>query len=102
MEQTKDECGITTTLKVIGSKWTLLIVRDLCEGTKRFGELQFSLTGISPRTLSARLKQLETDHIVKKKIYAQVPPRVEYSLTAKGRSLKEIIEQLRLWGEEKA
>src|SRR5258708_14799719 len=102
MKHRKEECGVSNTLKVIGSKWTLLIVQDLCTGTKRFGQLQLSLSGISPRTLSARLKQLEADAVVRKKIFAKVPPKVEYSLTTKGRSLKGIIEQLRLWGEEKS
>ncbi len=100
MIHTDKECGVSKTLKVIGSKWTLLIIRDLCNGTKRFGELQHSLAGISPRTLSARLKHLERDHIIKKKVYAQVPPRVEYSLTAKGQSLRQIIDDLRRWGEQ--
>ena len=94
------ECGVSKTLKVIGSKWTLLIVRDLCDGTKRFGELQTSLSGISPRTLSTRLKQLEKDHIIKKKVYAQVPPKVEYTLTEKGKTLKKLVEDLRVWGEQ--
>ncbi len=88
------------TLKIIGSKWTILILRELCEGTKRFGELQRSLEGISPKTLSLRLQQLEKDGIVKKKVFAEVPLRVEYSLTSKGLSLKEIIGKMRQWGEK--
>ena len=99
MTQATNECGVSKTLKVIGSKWTLLIIRDLCGGTKRFGQLQHSLLGISPRTLSARLKQLENDGIVTKKILAQVPPHVEYTLTNKGQSLERIITDLRSWGE---
>jgi DNA-binding HxlR family transcriptional regulator len=76
-------CPVTTTLGIIGGRWTLLILRDLFSGTRRFGELRKSLSGISPRTLSARLKFLEQEGIVERKVYAEVPPRVEYSLTAR-------------------
>jgi len=93
------DCGVTNALKVIGSKWTILILRDLCEEKKRFGELQRSLEGISPRTLSQRLQDLEQQGIVSKTVFAEVPPRVEYALTEKGRSLKSIISQIRRWGE---
>lgn len=93
------DCGVTNTLKVIGSKWTVLILRDLIEGKKRFGELQRSLTGISPKTLSLRLQELEREKIVKKKIFAEIPLHVEYSLTEKGNSLNEIICAMRNWGE---
>lgn len=98
----KDKNCVTRTIKIIGSKWTILILRELCEGTKRFGQLQRSLHGISPKTLSLRLKQLEKDDIVKKKVYAEVPLHVEYSLTAKGQSLRDIIEKMREWGERSA
>lgn len=94
------ECGVTKALRLIGAKWTLNIIYVLCESTKRFGEIQKNLPGISPRTLSHRLQQLEIDGIVHKKIYAQVPPRVEYSLTTKGASLKEIINILDVWGQK--
>lgn len=102
MSNMKDhtECPVSRTLKIIGSKWTLLIIRDLCSGTKRFSELQKSLGNISPRTLSTRLKQLEKDRIIKKKVFAQVPPKVEYSLTTRGNSLHDIIDDLRVWGEQ--
>lgn len=93
-----DQRCLSHTLKVIGSKWTVLILRELCEGTRRFGELQRALPGISPKTLSVRLQQLEENGIVKKTIFAEVPPRVEYNLTAQGASLKEIIEKMREWG----
>jgi DNA-binding HxlR family transcriptional regulator len=95
-----ESCGITNALKVIGSKWTILILRDLCEEKKRFGELQRSLDGISPRTLSQRLQELEKQGIISKKVFAEVPPRVEYSLTEQGKSLKRIINQIREWGEQ--
>jgi len=95
-----DSCGVTNALKVIGSKWTILILRDLCEEKKRFGELQRSLEGISPRTLSQRLQELEKQGIVSKSVFAEVPPRVEYALTERGKSLKKIIGQIREWGEQ--
>lgn len=94
------DCGVTKALRLIGSKWTLNIIYVLCEHTKRFGEIQKELVGISPRTLSLRLSQLESDGIVTKKIYVQIPPRVDYSLTEKGASLKTIIAQLDLWGQQ--
>ncbi len=95
-------CGVTKTLKIIGSKWTILILHDLCQGTKRFGELQKSLTGISPKTLSLRLQQLEKSGILKKKVFAEVPLHVEYSLTEKGKSLKAVIDGMHQWGETAA
>lgn len=100
--KTIDKGCVTNTLKIIGSKWTVLILRDLCEGTKRFGQLERSLVGISPRTLSLRLVQLEKDGIVKKKVFAEVPPHVEYSLTPKGQSLREIIVKMHDWGSKSA
>ena len=97
---THDKSCVMHTLKIVGSKWTILILHELCEGTKRFGELQRTLPGISPKTLSLRLQQLEKDGVVKKKIYAEVPLRVEYSLTQKGQSLRNIIDTMRKWGEQ--
>lgn len=96
---TRDQACIGNTLKVIGAKWTALILRELYDGTRRFGELQKALPGISPRTLSLRLDQLECDGIIKKKVYPIVPLKVEYSITARGRSLDEIISKMRDWGE---
>lgn len=93
-------CGVTKTIRVIGAKWTTLILRDLFEGTKRFGELQRSLVGISSKTLSLRLQELEADGIISKRIFAEVPPHVEYSLTEKGQSLRQIIDDMRAWGEQ--
>ena len=91
-------CPIERTLSVINGKWTLLILRDLFDGTRRFGELRRSLEGISPRTLSQRLRELEGQGIVSRVVYAEVPPRVEYSLTEKGNSLGAILEQMKVWG----
>ncbi len=94
-----DKICVSNTIKIIGSKWTILILRELCEGTKRFGELERSLEGISPKTLSLRLKELERQKIVAKKMYKEVPLHVEYSLTPRGQSLRNIIEKMREWGE---
>jgi len=80
----------------------MMILYNLCTGTKRFGELQRALEGISPKTLTERLKQLEEDGIVNKKVYAQIPLKVEYSLTEKGVSLRKIINQLDAWGADNA
>ena len=90
-------CGVSKTMKIIGSKWTIFILRDLFNGKKRFGELQRSLKGISPKTLSLRLQELEREKIIKKKIFAEIPLHVEYSLTQKGDSLNEIICEMRKW-----
>jgi DNA-binding HxlR family transcriptional regulator len=86
-------------MKIIGSKWTILILHQLFDGPKRFGELQKTLTGISPRTLSLRLAELEGDKLISKKVFAEVPPHVEYTLTKKGFSLNDIICKMREWGE---
>lgn len=91
-------CPVARTAQVIGNKWTPLIIRDLAGGDCRFGELERSLAGISPKTLSERLKYLEGERIVGRRCYAEVPPRVEYSLTEKGRALLPIIETMRQYG----
>lgn len=90
---------VTKTMKIIGSKWTVLILRELFEGTKRFGELQRGLEGISPKTLTVRLRELEAEGIIAKKMFQEVPLRVEYSLTERGSSLREIIEKMHAWGK---
>ncbi|MBI4080418.1 MAG: helix-turn-helix transcriptional regulator [Candidatus Levybacteria bacterium] len=95
-----DKTCVMRAIKIIGSKWTILILRELCENKKRFNELQRSLQGISPKTLSLRLKELEEEGIVQKKIFAEVPLHVEYSLTRKGQSLRDIIDKMREWGEK--
>jgi DNA-binding HxlR family transcriptional regulator len=81
-------------------KWTLLVIRDLAEGRSRFCELERSLEGISPRTLSLRLRALEEQGIVDRHTFPEVPPRVEYALTAKGRALLPLIEDMRTYGRE--
>jgi len=94
----KREGCINASLKVIGDKWTGLIVRDLATETQRFSHLQQSLRGISPRTLSERLDRLQACGVITKQVYAEVPPRTEYSLTPKGRDLLPILEAMADWG----
>jgi DNA-binding HxlR family transcriptional regulator len=91
-------CPVCQTADIICGKWTLLIVRDLAEGRSRFCELERSLRGISPRTLSIRLRALEEEGVVERQTFPEVPPRVEYALTDKGRALVPIIEDMRTWG----
>lgn len=93
-----DSCPVSRTAGVISGKWTILLVRDLAEGRCRFCELERSLAGISPRTLSLRLRALEEEGIVARQTYPEVPPRVEYQLTAKGLDLLPIIEDMRAYG----
>jgi len=91
-------CPIARTAEIIGGKWTLLLIRDLASGVKRFNQLERSLHGISPKTLSERLRSLEEEGIIVRRTFAEVPPRVEYSLTEKGRDLVSVIESMRNYG----
>ena len=91
-------CPVARTASIVSGKWTLLIIRDLTTGTKRFSELERSLVGISPKTLSERLSALESEGILQRKTYAEVPPKVEYSLTEKGQALFVLIEDMRAYG----
>lgn len=93
-------CPVETTLMLIGDKWKVLILRDLMPGTKRFGELKKSIGNVSQKVLTAQLRAMEENGLVSRKVYAEVPPRVEYSLTELGRSLKPILDSLKSWGEE--
>jgi DNA-binding HxlR family transcriptional regulator len=93
-------CPVCRTAEIVCGKWTLLVIRDLAEGRSRFCELERSLQGISPRTLSLRLRALEQEGIVKRQTYPEVPPRVEYALTDKGRALVPLIESMRAYGRE--
>ena len=95
---TSDTCPVCATAEVVCAKWTLLLVRDLAEGRSRFCELERSLEGISPRTLSLRLRALEEEGTVERRTYPEVPPRVEYQLTEKGEALLPIIESMREYG----
>ena len=92
------ECSIEKVMEVLGGKWTFLIIKHLFDGPLRFGELRKTLDGISPKTLSARLKELEEKEIVLRTAYLTVPPMVEYALTEKGSSLKPIIIAMKAWG----
>lgn len=93
-------CPVETTLTLIGDKWKVLILRDLLTGTKRFGELKKSVGGVSQKVLTAQLRDMEESGLVNRKVYAEVPPRVEYSLTELGKSLNPILDAMKCWGED--
>jgi DNA-binding HxlR family transcriptional regulator len=93
-----ESCPVSACAEVLGGKWTILLIRDLADGRSRFCELERSLEGISPRTLSLRLRALEEQGIVERRTFPEVPPRVEYSLTEKGQALVPIIEDMRAYG----
>ncbi len=93
-----ESCSVAACAEIIGAKWTALLVHDLSEGPRRFSELEHSCAGISPRTLSERLRVLEDEGIVARHSYAESPPRVEYELTDKGDALLPIIEEMRRFG----
>lgn len=92
-------CPVETTLALIGDKWKPLILRDLLTGTKRFGELQKSVGHVSQKVLTSQLRAMEADGLVHREVFAEVPPRVEYSLTPLGQSLEPVIDALKTWGE---
>ena len=92
-------CPVETTLLLIGSKWKVLILRDLIDGKMRFGELKRSVGSVSQKVLTAQLREMEADGLVKRTVYAEVPPRVEYELTELGFTLKPILDSLWAWGE---
>ncbi len=92
-------CPVETTLTLIGDKWKVLILRDLLLGTKRFGELKKSIGSVSQKVLTAQLRDMEKSGLLIRTVYAEVPPRVEYSLTELGESLKPILDAMRNWGE---
>lgn len=93
-------CPVETTLTLISDKWKVLILRDLLPGTKRFGELKKSIGHVSQKVLTAQIRQMEQSGLVNRKVYAEVPPKVEYSLTDVGYSLKPILDAMWTWGEE--
>lgn len=97
--ETKSGC-IASAMEIIGSKWTALILRDLAQGPKRFSELEKSVGGVNPRTLSQRLDDLEKHRIVTKETYAEVPPRIEYTLTPKGQDLIPVLRAMSAWGDK--
>lgn len=92
-------CPVETTLTLIGDKWKVLILRDLMTGTKRFGELKKCVGNVSQKVLTVHLRAMEANGLVHREVYAEVPPRVEYSLTDLGRSLKPILDAMWSWGE---
>lgn len=95
------KCPIARTLEIIGERWTILILRDLVvEGPRKFQDLLVSLSGISPNTLSARLKTLEDGGIIERRFYEDHPPRAEYVLTEKGRDLRPVLRILKDWGQK--
>lgn len=92
-------CPVETTLTLISDKWKVLILRDLMDGTKRFGELKKSIGHVTQKVLTAQLRQMEASGLLTRKVYAEVPPRVEYTLTALGYSLQPVMEAMQRWGE---
>ena len=100
MEEKKNlpACPVETTLTLIGDKWKVLVLRDLMGGTKRFGELKKSIGGVTQKVLTAQLRAMEQSGLVDRKVYAEVPPRVEYTLTETGYSLKPILDSMWNWG----
>ncbi len=102
MHETKvlPACPVETTLTLIGDKWKVLILRDLLGGTMRFGELRKSVGSISQKVLTANLRDMEESGLVRRTVYAEVPPRVEYALTPLGKSLAPILDAMKTWGED--
>lgn len=96
----KQSCKVDKTLKFLGNKWTFSILYNLMDGKKRFKELHYLLNGISPKTLTERLRALEEKEIVRRKIYPVIPPKVEYSITDKGKELKGVFDELNIWGKK--
>lgn len=100
MKQELPACPVEITIGLIGDKWKVLIIRDLLTGTKRFGELKKSLDGITQKVLTNNLRQMESSGLILRKVYAEVPPKVEYSLSDTGLSLKPILDSMVKWGNE--
>lgn len=98
MAKTFTDCPVEYTASLIANKWKIIILRELLTGTKRYNELTRSVVGISAKVLTENLRELEKDGIINRKVYPEVPPRVEYSLTKKGEDLKEVIETMKVFG----
>lgn len=98
MKKTLPDCPVETTLMLISDRWKVLIIRDLMSGTKRFGELKRSVGNISQKVLTANLRSMEEDGLLTRKVFPEVPPRVEYTLTETGYSLKPILDSMTDWG----
>lgn len=99
LRQMHDYCTTEMALEIIGGKWKLVILYNLFEGTKRFGELRRAMPNVTQRMLTRQLRELEEDGLVRRKVYTQVPPKVEYSLTDTGESLESIVRQIDEWGD---
>ena len=93
-------CPVEITMELIGNKWKILILRELMEGTKRFGELKKSIGAITQKVLTQNLRTMEDDGLLERKVFAEVPPKVEYTLTNTGYSLKRVLNSMFMWGEE--
>lgn len=100
MEKPLPACPVETTLMLISDRWKVLIIRELLSGTKRFGELRRSIGSVSQKVLTAQLRAMEESGLVSRKVYAEVPPRVEYTLTETGYSLKPILDAMVEWGRD--
>ncbi len=100
MKKNLPDCPVETTLMLISDRWKVLIIRDLLEGTKRFGELKKSVGNISQKVLTANLRAMEDSGLLTRKVYAEVPPRVEYTLTKTGYSLRPVLDAMVEWGTE--
>ena len=100
MDKTLPACPVETTLSLISDRWKVLIIRDLLGGTKRFGELRKSVGNVSQKVLTANLRSMEESGLLTRKVYPEVPPRVEYTLTETGMSLKPVLDAMQSWGEE--
>ena len=100
MDKTLPACPVETALMLISDRWKVLIIRDLLDGTKRFGELKRSVGNVSQKVLTANLRSMEDSGLLTRKVYAEVPPRVEYTLTETGYSLKPILDAMVAWGTE--
>ncbi|MGL5315428.1 MAG: winged helix-turn-helix transcriptional regulator [Peptostreptococcaceae bacterium] len=98
MNKNIPDCPVEMTLQLIGDKWKVLIIRDLLSGTKRFGELKKSVSGITQKVLTSNLRSMEDSGLVTREVFPEVPPRVEYTLTETGYSLKSILDSMLIWG----
>ncbi len=99
-KNTHENCPVATTLNLLSNKWKILVIRELLNDTRRYGELKRNIEGISEKMLSQSLKEMENDKLITRKVYAEVPPKVEYSLSEIGITLKPIIDSMKLWGIE--
>jgi DNA-binding HxlR family transcriptional regulator len=99
MAEKRVSCLVETTLSVLGGRWKVLILQQLFEGVKRFNELRRALAGITHKTLTQQLREMEADGIIHRKVYAQIPPKVEYSLTPLGKTLEPVLTAMHTWAE---